>query len=108
MMSPIYSSGVTTSTFIIGSSSTGPAFWTPSRKAAREAISNASTTGVDVVIGTVDQRRLDVDIGKPAMTPDVITLSMPFWTPGMYSLGTLPPTILDSNSKPTPGLAAAR
>ena len=27
----------------------------------------------------------------------------PFSTPGMYSLGTVPPMIFDSNSKPLPG-----
>ena len=28
-----------------------------------------------------------------------MTLSMPFSTPGMYSFGTEPPTIFDSNTK---------
>ena len=39
---PVKSSGVTTSTFMIGSSSTGPPFCSASRNAAREQISNAS------------------------------------------------------------------
>ena len=43
MMPPVYSSGVTTSTFMIGSSSLAPAFFRPSRIAARAAISKAST-----------------------------------------------------------------
>ena len=32
-----------------------------------------------------------------------MTLLRPFSTPGMYSFGTEPPTIFDSNSKPLPG-----
>ena len=43
MTSPMYSSGVSTSTFMIGSSSLGAALFASSRKAARAAISNAST-----------------------------------------------------------------
>jgi hypothetical protein len=34
--------------------------------------------------------------GKPASGPESITDLMPFSTPGMYSLGTTPPTIFDS------------
>src|SRR5271157_5914745 len=49
---PVCSSGVTTSTLMIGSSRTEPPFCRPSRNAAREAISKASA---------VEQRRLDVD-----------------------------------------------
>ncbi len=43
MIEPVNSSGVTTSTFMIGSSSLAPAFFSPSRIAARAAISKAST-----------------------------------------------------------------
>ncbi len=43
MTEPVYSSGVTTSTFMIGSSSTEPPFCSASRNAARDAISKAST-----------------------------------------------------------------
>ena len=43
MTDPVNSSGVTTSTFMIGSSSFAPAFFSPSRIAAREAISKART-----------------------------------------------------------------
>src|SRR5260370_1442723 len=39
---PVYSSGVTTSTFMIGSSRTDPPFCNASRNAARAQISNAS------------------------------------------------------------------
>jgi hypothetical protein len=35
--------------------------------------------------------------GKPASGPESMTDLMPFSTPGMYSFGTAPPTILDSN-----------
>ena len=41
--------------------------------------------------------------GKPASGPESITELMPFSTPGMYSLGTVPPTTLLSKLKPSPG-----
>ena len=43
MTEPVYSSGVTTSTFMIGSSSFAPAFLRPSRMRMRDAISKART-----------------------------------------------------------------
>ena len=46
---------------MIGSSNFGLARGMPSRNAARAAISNAITDEVDVVVGTVMQRRLEVD-----------------------------------------------
>ena len=39
--------------------------------------------------------------------PEPMTLLMPFSTPGMYSFGTAPPTILDSNDEPAPGSAGS-
>ena len=41
-------------------------------------------------------------IGKPAITPVCAAAVTPFWTPGMYSRGTEPPTILLANTKPEP------
>ena len=55
MTDPVYSSGVTTSTFMIGSSRTGPPFCRASRKAARAQISNAIDDEIDVVRVAVDQ-----------------------------------------------------
>ena len=37
------------------------------------------------------------------MTPVSATPSIPFSTPGIYSLGILPPLILSSNNLPVPG-----
>ena len=97
MMPPVYASGVTTSTFMIGSSSLAPARFSPSRIAARAAISKASTElstswwppSISVTLKSIT--------GKPASGPESITERMPFSTPGMYSLGTEPPTTLLSN-----------
>ncbi len=61
MTVPRYSSGETTSTFMIGSSRTAPAFSSASRKAARAAISKAIAEEFDLVVGAVNQRNLDVD-----------------------------------------------
>ena len=41
--------------------------------------------------------------GKPASGPLSMTDLMPFSTPGMYSFGTAPPTMRDSNEYPSPG-----
>ena len=103
MTPPVYSSGVTTSTFMIGSSSLAPALRRPSRMPIRAAISKASTDRVDVVELAVDQRDLEVDHREAGQRAQSITDSMPFSTPGMNSLGTVPPTILLSNEKPSPG-----
>lgn len=90
-----------TSTFMIGSSSFGPPFFTQFLEGC--ARGDFENRRVDVVVGTVDQGRLEVDQReKPA--------SRPFPWPirglgdaGMYSFGTAPPTIADSNTKPVPG-----
>ena len=42
-------------------------------------------------------------IGNSSSGPLFLSISKPSFTLGMYSLGTLPPTILDSNTKPVPG-----
>ena len=58
---------------MIGSSRTGSGLLQrPRGTPARAAISNASADGVDVVVGAVDQRHLEVDTGKPASTPDLL------------------------------------
>ena len=41
-------------------------------------------------------------MGNPASVPSTIAFSTPFWTEGMYSRGTLPPTTRSSNVKPAP------
>ena len=76
----------------------------PSRNAARAAISKASADEVDVVIGAVDQRRLEVDDREAGEHAGVLReLQALFDTPGTYSFGTVPPTTSFSNSKPTAG-----
>ena len=104
MTEPVYSSGVTTSTFMIGSSRTEPPFCRASRNAAREAISKASTDESTSWKAPSISVALTSTTGKPARTPAPMTLLMPFSTPGTYSFGTAPPTILDSNTLPAPGL----
>ena len=42
-------------------------------------------------------------IGKPAITPVSAIPSIPFSTPGIYSLGIFPPLILSSKILPEPG-----
>ena len=55
----------------------------------------------------VARRRYSVALksitGKPASRPLSLADSRPFWTPGMNSFGTEPPTIVLSNTKPEPG-----
>jgi len=67
MTEAIQSSGLITSTFMIGSSSTDLALWSASRNAARAATSNANAES-DVMIAAIDQIDLHVDHRKPATT----------------------------------------
>ncbi len=90
-------SGVTTSTFMIGSSRTEPPFCSASRVAARVAISKARTDESTSWKAPSMSVALRSTTGKPARTPSPTTDSMPFSTPGMYSFGTAPPTIWLSN-----------
>src|SRR5689334_22680074 len=61
MTEPTQPSGVTTSTFMIGSSSTDLAFCSASRNATRAAISKVSAEESSVMIVAVDQLDLHVD-----------------------------------------------
>jgi hypothetical protein len=62
---------------------------------------------VDVVEGAVVQRRLEVESGKPAMTPSAAVSRMPFSTPGRSPSGTDPPTTRSANSTPPPGFGSS-
>ena len=56
MTSPMNSSGMVTSTRIIGSRMTGSALWTASLTAIEAAILNAISERVDLVVRAVDGR----------------------------------------------------
>ena len=82
-----------TSTFMMGSRSLAPARRSPSRMHIREAISNASTEeSTSWNLPSTSAAFMSIT-GKPASGPESSTDWMPFSTPGMYSLGTVPPTI---------------
>ncbi len=98
------SSGVSTSTAIIGSSRTGVAFLMPSLNAIDAAILNAfsfESTSCDEPSNSVT---LTSTTGKPASTPFGSVSTRPFCTAGMNSRGTEPPLIASTNSKPLPVL----
>uniref|UniRef100_A0A7C9D2M3 Uncharacterized protein n=1 Tax=Opuntia streptacantha TaxID=393608 RepID=A0A7C9D2M3_OPUST len=100
--SPKWSSGVTTSTFIIGSKILGPAFRIPSLKAPLAASWNARTLESTSWYEPSTKAARTSTTGKPASTPLHIDSSNPFITPGMNSLGTAPPFISLTNSYPLP------
>ena len=102
IISPIYSSGVTTSTFIIGSRRTALAFGIASLKAALEAISNAITLESTSWNAPSTRVHLKSITGNPARKPVSVDDLIPFSTPGIYSRGTRPPTILLSKTTPLP------
>ena len=89
----MYSSGVTTSTFIIGSSNTGLAFEIPSLNAALAAISNARTLESTSWYAPSYKVALKSIHGKPAITPVCCCAIKPFSTPGICSVGIFPPFI---------------
>mmetsp|Transcript_7447 Transcript_7447/g.12559 ORF Transcript_7447/g.12559 Transcript_7447/m.12559 type:complete len:327 (+) Transcript_7447:523-1503(+) len=99
--SPIDSSGVVTSTFIIGSISCAPAARRPLRAHCRPAISKAMTDESTSWKPPSTRVALHPMTGKPARTPLVIIDSRPLAAPGMYSLGTEPPLMSWSKMKPT-------
>mmetsp|Transcript_7535 Transcript_7535/g.25508 ORF Transcript_7535/g.25508 Transcript_7535/m.25508 type:complete len:202 (-) Transcript_7535:1422-2027(-) len=103
--SPMDSSGVIMSTFIMGSMRREPAPLRPWRVAMRPAISKASTDESTSWYWPSMRRALTPSTGKPATTPLESTLSMPFCTPGQYSLGMAPPLISDSNTKSASALS---
>ena len=103
MISPKYSSGITTSTFMIGSKITGLHFLAASLRAndaaTLNAISDESTSWYD----PSNNLALTSINSYPANTPFAIESFNPASTAGMYSRGTTPPTIAFSNSNPAPG-----
>ena len=94
MTSPMYSSGVTTSTANTGSSSIGPALRIASLNAIEPAILNAISEESTSWKQPSTSVTLMSTTGKPASTPDSIASWMPWSTGPMYSFGIEPPTIL--------------
>ena len=70
---------------------------------ALEAISNANTLESTSCCAPSIKATLKSMTGNPANGPLSITDWIPFSTPGIYSLGTAPPTILLSKEYPSPG-----
>ena len=97
------SSGVSTSTAIIGSSSTGLAWRMPSLNAIDAAILNAFSFESTSWYEPSNSVTLTSTTGKPASTPFGSVSRRPFSTAGMNSRGTVPPLIASTNSKPLPG-----
>ena len=102
MTPPTKSPGVTTSTSMIGSRILTPALSQPSFIAERAAISKAIAEQSTSWKAPSYSVTFMSTIGKPISTPLSHTDLTPFSTPGMYSFGTVPPTILASNSLPLP------
>ena len=98
--SPTWSFGVVTSTSMIGSRMTGPAFFMPSRKQALAAISNARALESTSWYLPSTRENLKSTVGKPASTPVSACTLMPLSTAGMYSFGIEPPTTALTNSTP--------
>jgi hypothetical protein len=100
--SPMYSSGVTTST-------RRPARAAPawpshaSLKRQRAGDLEGDLRGVGVVVLAVGQRDRRRPSGSRPRGPFSIASSMPFSTAGMNSVGIEPPLILLTKSKPSPG-----
>jgi hypothetical protein len=89
----------------MGSNNLIPASLHTSRNAARAAISKAITLESTSWYAPSTNLTLKSIIGKPAKAPVSFMLSMPFDTPGIYSLGIFPPTISLSKEYPSPGSA---
>src|SRR5690606_38154453 len=97
MTSHMFSSGVNTSTFMIGSSNVGLHLGNASRYALRAAISNDKESESTAWNDPSIKRTFNEVNGKPANTPLVIEVSKPFCTEGMDSLAIAPPTISFTN-----------
>ena len=98
MTSPMYSSGVTTSTAMIGSIRMGLALRAASRKAAVAAILKAmSDESTSWCLPSV-RVTFRSTTGKPARGPVVMASCMPLSTAGMYSRGMRPPLTSLANS----------
>ena len=103
------SSGVSTSTAIIGSSSTGFARRMPSLKRDRGRHLERVLVRVDLVVGAVEQRHLHVhdrEAGEHAVR--AASRRRPFCTAGMYSRGTDAALDRVDELEALAGLAAAR
>ena len=100
----MFSSGVSTSTAIIGSSRIGLARRMPSLNAIDAAIRNAFSFESTSWYEPSNSVTFTSTTGKPASTPFGSVSFSPFSTAGMYSRGTEPPLIASTNSKPLPGL----
>ena len=94
-----------------GSSTTGLALASASRRASAPAILNDisdESTGWNLPSKQVTRMSTT---GQPKMPPSDMASSAPFCTAGMYWRGITPPTMLSTNSKPAPlfhGLDAQR
>ena len=104
-MAPTNSSGTTTSTAMIGSSSTEPAFSSASRMPIEAAIlnerSDESTSWYlpstrRTAMSTTGIAREPAALRRPPRSPGA--------PPGTNSIGTAPPFTAFSNVKPSPGL----
>ena len=102
MMSPVWSSGTTTSSSTIGSSNATPAAAAASRNAIEPAIWNDMSEESTVWnFPSTSVTRMST-IGYPAATPSDIGFTTPFSTLGMNWFGMMPPTILSTYSNPAP------
>ena len=99
MTSPMNSSGIVTSTRIIGSRTTGFAFATASLMRHRAGDLERHLRRVDLVVRAVEERHLDVDHRVARRRcPSSSASRMPASIGLMYSRGIVPPTILSTNS----------
>eukprot|EP01139_Manchomonas_bermudensis_P004031 Amastigsp_a16226_7.p2 type:complete len:109 gc:universal Amastigsp_a16226_7:580-254(-) len=96
--SPMYSSGVSTSTAIIGSSNTGSALRIPSLKPIEAAILNAFSFESTSWYEPSNNVTFTSTTGKPAKIPAGIVSRRPLSTAGINSRGTVPPLMASTNS----------
>ncbi len=90
---------------MIGSSSFGPALFAQFLEGGAGGDFEGQDRRVDVVEGAVDQRGLEVDQRKASQQAVFLGRFQALDDAGMYSFGTAPPTMADSNTKPRAGLA---
>ncbi|MNL69889.1 hypothetical protein D3C87_1948060 [compost metagenome] len=95
---PVKSSGVSTSTCIIGSSRTGSARRMPSLKAIGPAILKAFSFESTSWYEPKNSVAFTSTTGYPASTPAFRDSRMPLSTAGMNSRGTTPPLMASTNS----------
>ena len=107
MISPMYSSGVVTSTLNTGSNITGLAFVAACLSAIDPAILNAISDESTSWYDPSYRVTFTSTKGYPAITPDSRASLHPFSTAGIYSLGITPPVILLTNSNSLPGFGSS-